>query len=216
MATSISIMPHDCQLQFAMHSRFARQVVCAGRRQPMHPTAPHSRFVSAYTYSVQTDLFRDPTVGEHLEITVPFGNTYRNDRTKGAFPCAVLAYNNEYRLLPNRCEKTPIVQFPTVERTVLERYQVDFPPNMHPYQVYVYIPPVDWTKPIAAEREIDEDTVPPTVPIPAPVETIPDGVRGPVRHVRRARPPTEPTRLQARPPKWSSKYQQYLDSIRNK
>lgn len=157
-------------------------------------------------HSVQTDY--SPAFGdvEYLEVEVPHGCLYRNDRTKGAFPCAVLAYHNMFFLPPSHCERTSIFKFPTVERAVLERFSMDFPPVMDPKLVYIYIPPVDWTKPIAAELEIDEDTVPPTVPIPAPVDAIPEGVRGPVRHVRRALRPTEPTRLMTRRPVPNRKY----------
>lgn len=158
---------------------------------PMHPTAPASRFLSADVLSVQTDYFFGPTATDRLEIEVPRGAIYRNDSTQRAFPCAVLAYGGKFYLLPNKCERTPIDQFETVDLALLERFQFDFPPVMYPDQLYIYIPPVDWTKLIAAEVEfeIDEDAVPPAVEIP-----------GPVRHVRRrARVhPVEPERLMTR------------------
>lgn len=208
MATSLAIMSPSSlyQREFACYTPFARHIIHAGRQEEVHPTTPHSRFRMSSVLSVQTDYLMAIGHVDNLEVEIPHGSLYRNDRTKGAFPCAVLAYQDRFYLPPNKCERTSIFEFPTVERTVLERFSMDFPPVMDPDQMYIYIPPVDWTKPIAAELEIDEDAVPPTVPIPAPVEAIPEGVRGPVRHVRRALRPTEPTRLMTRRPVPNRKY----------
>lgn len=208
MATSLAIISSRLRYQreIAYYTPYARHIAHAGRQEQVHPTAPASRFHLASILSVQTDF--SPAFGhvDHLEIEIPHGSIYRNDRTRGAFPCAVLAYQGLFFIPPNECKRTSIFKFPTVDRAALASFLMDFPPVMDPNQMYIYIPPVDWTKPIAAELEIDEDTVPPTVPIPAPVDAIPEGVRGPVRHVRRALRPTEPTRLMTRRPVPNRKY----------
>ena len=149
----------------------------------------------------------DHTAGANIEIAVAGPDRYRLCRTQRAFPCAVLAFEGSFYIIPNRCRRTPIQQIDTVDWAILSQY-VDIPRHMHPRYPHFYVPAVDWTKPIAAEIEIDEDTVPPAVPIPTPAEAIPEGVEGPVRN--------GPTRLMSRRPKWSPKYQAYLNSIRNK
>lgn len=143
------------QREFTFNWNNTRLTVQVGSNVPSsNPPRPNT-FDNLLRHHVVDDVndysVLHPEFDQDIEVTCDAGDTYRPLVTPSqrTFPVMLLAYMGKFYILPTNAYREPVSRLPQVPEDTVRQF-IDFGALIR-HVPYIYVPPFDVTRPIAAE-----------------------------------------------------------------